>query len=86
MGDMAERFNAQKAHNKEARRTRHEAAEQEATLDWTKHSEFHWQIQLNGKPLDYWPSTNRCRYNGRTFFCGAVVEVENFYRKRVVPE
>ena len=32
---------------------------------WTKHTEFHWSRQVEGKRLDYWPSRKKYQYDGR---------------------
>lgn len=46
----------------------------------TCHSEFHYSFQLAGKRVDYWPSTNRWRFNGKSYFgnfkslCGFVTK------------
>ena len=34
---------------------------------WEKHTRFHWSRILIGKQLDFWPSTGKYRYNGKTF-------------------
>jgi hypothetical protein len=35
-------------------------------LGFRQCSEWHWQIIVNGKPLDYWPSKNKWRHNDQT--------------------
>lgn len=32
---------------------------------WTKHTDWHWSRQLNGKRLDYWPSRKKWMYEGK---------------------
>tara|TARA_R110000850_G_scaffold273054_1_gene408797 strand:+ start:2029 stop:2271 length:243 start_codon:yes stop_codon:yes gene_type:complete len=54
MGDMAEVFNAMKQHKKESRAARFEAANDEG---WEKHSDHHWYRIINGKKMNYWPSS-----------------------------
>jgi hypothetical protein len=31
---------------------------------WTKHTEFHWSKEVDGKRLDYWPSRKKYQYQG----------------------
>lgn len=45
---------------------------------WDKKTEYHWQTRLNGGICDYWPSTGRFRYLGKTYFGG----VDGFVRSR----
>lgn len=33
---------------------------------WTRHTGYHWQREVNGKTLDYWPGSRRFRYDGVT--------------------
>lgn len=35
-------------------------------LGFRQCSLWHWQIIIKGKPLDYWPSKNKWRHNGKT--------------------
>ena len=62
MGDMGEFFNDWKTYNK--KRTAKNLAAAEPT-GWTKHTEWHWSREFNGKRLDYWPSRNRFQYAGK---------------------
>ena len=32
---------------------------------WTKFTPYHWQREINGKPLDYWPTKSKWRYRGQ---------------------
>lgn len=34
---------------------------------WTKHTQHHWSRIVNDKRLDYWPSTSRFKYEGKTY-------------------
>lgn len=43
-------------------------AEQAKVADdggWIKHTDWHWQRELNGKRLDYWPSRKKFMYEGQ---------------------
>lgn len=77
MGDMREIFDGMKEANKERKRRNLESANPDG---WTKHTEYHWSRKLNGKRLDYWPSTGRFKYDGRMMQGG----IEGFIRKREV--
>jgi len=33
--------------------------------NWTIHTEYHWGRWVDGKKLDFWPTTNKWMYNGR---------------------
>ncbi len=35
-------------------------------INWKKRSAYHWQIMLNGKGLDYWPSKRKWRHRQQT--------------------
>lgn len=68
MGDMREYGQAMKAHNKERRTRNLEAADPEG---WTQRTEYHWQRDLMGDTVDYWPSRNKWRWRNKTR-CGNV--------------
>jgi hypothetical protein len=65
MGDMGEVFREMTRRKKE--RKEKMLAEADDT-GWSKHNEYHWYRELNGQRLDYWPSTTRFRYRGKTMF------------------
>lgn len=79
MGDMGDIFREMTAAKKERAQERLETAEEVASKCWTKHGTHHWSTTLNGERLDYWPSTSRFRYQGKTHFGG----VEGFIAKRL---
>lgn len=33
---------------------------------WIRHSPYHWQLQVNGELLDYWPTKRKMRWRGAT--------------------
>ena len=79
MGDMAEVFNAMKQHKKEKRAERFESANDEG---WEKHSDHHWYRMINGKKMNYWPSSglvmigkSRMNINGKR--AKALIEKSN---------
>jgi len=76
MGDMGDIFNAMKRDDK-VRRLKNL---KEANLSgFTRHSDYHYSCDLNGSRLDYWPSRNKWRWNGRTYNG----DVHGFIQKRV---
>lgn len=60
MGDMGDIFNAMRDLKKERKAQRLEKANPEG---WLQHTEYHWSRMLNGKKLNYWPSTGKFEYN-----------------------
>jgi hypothetical protein len=44
---------------------------------WIKHTEHHWQTEVDGDILDYWPSKRKWRFRGVT----QTGTVERFIRK-----
>lgn len=76
MGDMGETFNAMKAADKERRHRNLQSAD---PAGWTQHTPYHWSRQLNGKRLDYWPTRNKFRYDGRV----RIGDVKSFIRKHL---
>lgn len=47
--------------------------------NWTKHSEFHWTRMLQGRKLQYWPSTNKFQHGtARVQFGG----IEGYIKRR----
>ncbi len=34
---------------------------------WFKHTPYHWSQILDGKKLDYWPSSNKWQYNKKMY-------------------
>lgn len=77
MGDVGDDMRALDAHHKR-RKANNLAVAEANSKGWTKHTEFHWSRMLNGKRLDFWPSTTRFQYEGRVM----VGNVEAFIRKR----
>lgn len=75
MGDMREYGEAMNAYHKE-RKARNLA--QADPSGWTQRTPYHWQRDLNGKVVDYWPSRNKWRYEGRT----RVGDIVGWLRKR----
>jgi len=56
-------YQALKAYNKEKKVKRLASACEEW---WSKHTPYHWYRILEGGKLDYWPSTGRCMWKGRS--------------------
>jgi hypothetical protein len=63
VGDMGDFYNDLKAGSREVKAERLSAADPRG---WTQHSPHHWSVKLDGHQLDYWPSTARWRYRGKT--------------------
>ena len=61
MGDTKDTFQYMKELNKERKERNLANASREG---WHLHTEHHWSRQLQGKRLDYWPSTNKFQYDG----------------------
>ena len=61
MGDMREIYDAMKAAKKKRKADRLESANDE---NWSKHTPYHWFMEVDGGRLNYWPSTGLCMING----------------------
>ena len=48
---------------------------------WTKHTPWHWQRQVGGKLLDYWPSRRKWQWGGRIVY-GTDQDLARFIAKR----
>lgn len=47
--------------------------------NWTKHNDYHWSRILQGKTLQYWPSTNKFQHGHAKVQFGGI---EGYIRKR----
>jgi hypothetical protein len=59
----------------------HSASDTAPKGDWIQHTEYHFSYLLNRSRLDYWPSTNKWRWNGRNY-SGTIRDLFNFIKKR----
>ena len=75
MGDMAEIFRDLRETKKTRKQERLAKAD---PTGWTQHTPYHWSRTLNGKRLDYWPSTHKFQYEGKVHHG----DVLGFIRKR----
>ncbi len=71
MGDMGEIFNFMRQRDRERRHRNLAKANERVehktdSIAWIKHTDVHWQTKIGPNTLDFWPSTNRFRYLGRT--------------------
>jgi hypothetical protein len=66
MGDVGEDFALLKALNKARRAKNYDRALVIQPI-FTVHTQWHWSIMVNGKKLDYWPSSSRWHYDGKSF-------------------
>ena len=57
MGDVGEIYKLMDERKKERKAKRLEAANSEG---WEKHTDYHWYRTINGKKVNYWPSTGLC--------------------------
>lgn len=57
-------FRAMKEHNRERKSNNLKNAD---STGWTVHCETHWSQKFLGERIDYWPSTTRFRWKGRTY-------------------
>lgn len=78
MGDMAEVFRDMTEADKQRRHANLKAA-QKSILPWTKHTDVHWSLDLQGDRLDYWPTKNKFRWRNKTYHGG----VTGFINKRM---
>ena len=63
MGDMKEYFDEMKSHKRELSSQRLEEFNPDG---WTSHSPYHYSRKIGDVRLDYYPSTNTCRWKGKT--------------------
>jgi len=54
MGDLAETFALMKERKKQSKEKRLEKANPEG---WSQHTIYHWYRYINGKKINYYPST-----------------------------
>jgi len=67
MSEMGEFYRDMREHDRERREASHkEASAMEWPVQWVKHDLYHWSVMLQGARCDYWPSTNRMRWRGKT--------------------
>jgi hypothetical protein len=76
MGDMRDSYLALTQHNKDRKQANLDKA---CSDGWTVHTPYHWSKDINGKRIDYWPSTNRFQYDNRIMSGG----IDGFIRKRL---
>lgn len=65
MSDMGDFYRAMREHDQMERGNRLEEAEQIVGHLFTKLSDNHWRTTVNGRVLDYWPSTGTYRWHNR---------------------
>lgn len=79
MGDMGDYY---RDWDEIKKRRKAERMEEFDPTGWTKVSEWHYYRTLQGKRLDYWPSTGKFRHgSGRTMHG----DVNGFIRNRLEP-
>lgn len=89
MGDMGDFYRDWDAYVKEKKAERHGDA-QKVFFDawqgppmpgWTRHTPYHWSRMLDADRMDYWPSTGKWRWRGKTYY-GTPYDTANFIAKR----
>jgi len=87
MGDMGDIFRAWDEYKRQvkvdnlAAATTQFSAWEGAMPDWTRHTEYHWSRPLAGARMDYWPSTGKWRWRGKTYR-GTPYDTARFIAKR----
>lgn len=64
MGDVGETFRALKERKKEQKAKRLQSANPEG---WEKHTDYHWHRTINGKKINYWPSSGLCMIENKRY-------------------
>jgi hypothetical protein len=64
-GDMKDYFDDMKLLKKERKNRRLSEFNPDG---WTRHNEYHYSKTINSERVDYWPSTNKCKYRGNIIF------------------
>ena len=63
MGNMKEYFNDLNHHKKQLAAKRLDEFD---PTDWTCHTSYHYSQQIDGTRLDYYPTTDICKWKGKT--------------------
>lgn len=63
-------------------RAGHDEVLADRLIDWTMHKFGHYSVMLQGHKLQYWPSTNKWNWKGRTYN-GRYADVKGFVRNRL---
>lgn len=54
--------------------------------NWAFRSQFHCQTTLNGDTLDYWPTTHRWRFRGKTWYGDVLRFIEDKIHEAALTE
>lgn len=79
MGDMGEMYHEMRKRDKQ--RKKKNLVDNSTVVNspgWTKHTDYHYSYQLNGKRLDFWPSRNKWQFEGKI----VVGDLAGFIRNR----
>lgn len=71
MGDMGDAFRDMREFKKIEKEKRLAKAD---TTGWVKHTEWHYSRTVNGKLLNWWPSTCKAQYDGAMVYGSRTVE------------
>lgn len=71
MSEMGEAFRDMREAKKIEKEKRLAKAD---TTGWTKHTDYHFSKIVDGKKLDWWPSTCKAQYNGAMVYGSLTVE------------
>lgn len=91
MGDMGDLFNSMKTQKKEHRA---KMLTQANTVGWTRHTEYHYSRDFNGKRMNWWPSAGKAQLNGKMIYghikvnakIKQLIEAEIIIMKVQIPE
>lgn len=92
MGDVGEYWREHREYLKKKRSTQREAdglggrdvpdlTPRFSKLGFERKSIWHWQARIDGKVLDYWPTANKWRFDGRNHV-GLPSDLIGFIKKR----
>lgn len=81
MGDMGDFYRDWNADKKARREKNLEKNKFQIDDTFIKHTDYHYTRYLLGDTLDYWPSTNKWRWRGKTMN-GTVEHLTGFIRKQ----
>lgn len=62
---MGSTFRVYKKHQQASRSARLDMANATDDGGWTKHTPWHWQRRIDGKLLNFWPSSWKAQYDGQ---------------------
>ena len=61
----------------ERRKEKNERLDNFDSTGWKQHSDIHFSKIISGSKLDYWPTTMRFRYKGKSYSCSQI-QIDKF--------